>query len=164
MMMNGAMLIPEFDHEMANTRKALERVPEDQLDFKPHERSWSMLQLAGHLAQLPSWASLTLSTTEIDLDQPFERPEIESKADVLDAFDASVTAARAALEAASADDLMVTWSLTSGGEVALAMPRAAVLRSFVLNHNVHHRGQLTVYLRLVGAPVPPLYGPSADES
>lgn len=161
--MNGAMLLPEFDHEMSNTRRALERIPADRLDFKPHERSWSLLQLGGHLAQLPGWTTLTLETEEIDLNDPFEQPKIETLEDILATFDASVSGARAALESASAEDLGVTWSLKAGGEVAFAMPRGAVVRSFVLNHGIHHRGQLTVYLRLLGVPVPALYGPSADE-
>jgi len=161
--MTGETMLPEFDHEMANTRKALERIPADRLDFRPHERSWSLLELGGHLAQLPRWTVMTLDTTELDIDAPFERPQIETRDDILSAFDASVAEARAALEAATAEDLMVTWSLKAGGQVAFALPRVAVLRSFVMNHGIHHRGQLTVYLRLLGAPVPALYGPSADE-
>jgi uncharacterized damage-inducible protein DinB len=161
--MTGATMLPEFDHEMANTRKALERIPEDRLDFKPHERSWSLRELGGHLANLPRWMAMTLNTTELDLDDPIDRPDIETRADILSAFDASVREARTALAAASADDLMVTWSLKAGDQVAFALPRAGVIRSFVLNHSIHHRGQLSVYLRLVGAPVPALYGPSADE-
>ena len=161
--MTGAMLLPEFDHEMANTRKALERIPDGKLDFRPHERSWTLRQLAGHLAQIPAWTPITLTTTEMDISQPFERPPLETKADILAAFDASVAGARGALAEAGADDLAVPWSLKSGSHVAFTLPRAAVVRSFVLNHSVHHRGQLTVYLRLAGAPVPALYGPSGDE-
>jgi uncharacterized damage-inducible protein DinB len=161
--MNGSMMLPEFDHEMANTRKTLERIPEGRLDFKPHERSWSLRELGGHLAQLPKWLVLTLGTTELDISEPFEQPTIEGREDILSTFDASVSEARAALEGATGEDLMVTWSLKAEGEVVFALPRAGVIRSFVLNHGIHHRGQLTVYLRLVGAPLPALYGPSADE-
>ena len=161
--MNGAMLLPEFDHEMANTRKALERVPADKLDFRPHEKSWTLRELAGHLAQLPGWTAITLETTELDMSQPFEQPRLETKADILAAFDASVAGARGALEKAGAQDLMIPWTLKNGEQVAFSLPRAAVLRSFVMNHNVHHRGQLTIYLRLTGGSVPALYGPSADE-
>lgn len=161
--MNGAMLLPEFDHEMANTRRTLERIPDERLDFKPHEKSFSLLELAGHLANLPSWTSVTLDTTELDISGPFEQPKIESREDVLAHFDASVAGARRALEAASADDLRVPWSMKMGDEVRFTMPRIGVLRSFVLNHNVHHRGQLTIYLRLLDVPLPALYGPSADE-
>jgi uncharacterized damage-inducible protein DinB len=161
--MSGAMLLPEFDHEMANTRKALERIPADKLPFRPHEKSWTLRQLAGHLAQLPGWISITLATTELDISQPFEQPALETKADILATFDASVAGARAALVNASGDDLMVPWSLKNGDQVAFTVPRSAVVRSFVLNHIVHHRGQFTVYLRLAGGSVPALYGPSADE-
>lgn len=161
--MTGALLLPEFDHEMANTRKALERIPGDRLDFRPDPKSWTLRELAAHLANLPSWVSITLTTTELDLAQPFERRPTETKDQILAAFDASVAAARAALAPAGAGDLGVPWSLANGGREVFTMPRGAVLRSFVLNHVVHHRGQLTVYLRLVGAPVPGLYGPSADE-
>jgi len=122
-----------------------------------------MLELAGHLANLPSWTAMTLNTTEVDASGPFERPEIASRADVLRVFDGNVAEARSALAAASSEELMVPWSLKMGGEVAFTMPRIGVLRSFIMNHNIHHRGQLTVYLRMVGAPVPALYGPSADE-
>lgn len=161
--MNGAMLLPEFDHEMAGLRKALERIPADQLGFKPHEKSWTLQQLAGHLAQLPGWTQVTVTTTELDLAQPWEQPPLETRDQILAVFDDQVAQARAALEGASADDLMVPWSLKMGDDVVFSMPRIAVLRSFVMNHMVHHRGQLTVYLRLTGGSVPALYGPSADE-
>ena len=161
--MNGAMLLPEFDHEMAGLRKALERIPADQLGFKPHEKSWTMQQLAGHLAQLPGWTQVTVTTTELDLAQPWEQPPLDTRDQILAVFDDQVAQARAALEGASAEDLMIPWSLKMGDEVIFSMPRIAVLRSFVLNHVIHHRGQLTVYLRLTGGSVPALYGPSADE-
>ncbi|GMV06624.1 MAG: hypothetical protein AMXMBFR53_29000 [Gemmatimonadota bacterium] len=161
--MNGAMLLPEFDQEMANTRKVLERVLDDQLGFKPHEKSWTLRELAGHVSQLPGWCTATLGMTELDLSQPWEQPEFNSRADFLSVFDAQVTEGRKALEAASADDLAVNWTLKMGDEVIFSMPRAAVYRSFVMNHLIHHRAQLTIYLRLTGAPVPGMYGPSADE-
>ena len=161
--MNGAMLVPEFDVEMANTRRALERIPEDRLDFKPHERSYSLLELAGHLSNLPQWTGLTLTTTEIDMDGPFERDEPTTKEAILAEFDANVAEARPILEGMSAEEFMVPWSLKMRGEVAFTMPRIAVFRSFIMNHNIHHRGQLTVYLRLLDVPVPAIYGPSADE-
>jgi uncharacterized damage-inducible protein DinB len=161
--MTGALLLPEFDHEMANTRKALERIPADRLDFRPHPKSWTLRELAAHLANLPNWASIALATTEMDLAQPFEPRPTGTKDEILAAFDGSVADARAALAGASESDLGVPWSLAKGGHVVFTTPRSAVLRSFVLSHAVHHRGQLTVYLRLVDAPVPGLYGPSADE-
>lgn len=161
--MNGAMMLPEFDHEMANTRKALERIPEDKLDFSPHEKSWPLRHLAGHLANLPGWIPLTMNTTELDITKPFDQPKMDTKAEILTVFDATVAEARTALEAATGEDLMVNWSLKAGDQVVFTMPRIGVVRSFVMNHSIHHRGQLTVYLRLTGESVPALYGPSADE-
>ncbi len=161
--MNGAMMVPEFDVEMANTRRTLERIPDDQLDFKPHEKSFSLLELAGHLSNLPQWTGLTLTTTELDIEAPFDRKEPTNRDEVLAEFDANVAAARSVLEATSGEDMMVPWTLKAGDQVAFTMPRVAVFRSFIMNHNIHHRGQLTVYLRLLDVPVPALYGPSADE-
>jgi uncharacterized damage-inducible protein DinB len=161
--MNGAMLLPEFDHEMANTRKALERVPDGQLQFRPHEKSWTLRELAGHVAQVPGWLTVTLRTPELDISQPFPQPKLDTKADVLAAFDAALAEARPALAGASNEDLMATWTMKMGEEVVFSMPKVAVIRSFVMNHMIHHRGQLTVYLRLSGGSVPALYGPSADE-
>lgn len=162
--MNGAALLPEFDQEMANTRKTLERISDEQLGFRPHEKSWTLRELAGHLAQIPTWMSATLNMDEIDLAGPFPRPEFDSGADILAAFDANVADARKALEVASGEDLAKPWTARTGDEVHFTMPKIVVLRSFVFNHCIHHRGQLTVYLRMTGAPVPALYGPSADET
>jgi uncharacterized damage-inducible protein DinB len=161
--MNGAALLPEFDHEMANTRRTLERVPDDRLAFKPHERSYSLLQLAGHLGNIPSWADLILTADGMDIDGPFEREEPTSRAEILAEFDRNVTHAREVVEAASDEDMAAPWTLRTGGQEVFTMPRGAVFRMWVLNHNVHHRAQLTVYFRLLGVPVPALYGPSADE-
>jgi len=160
-------ILPEFDQEMANTRRTLERVPADKPDWKPHERSFSMLQMAGHMANLLSWTLASMDHDEFDLapkDGPaWTPPPIDSVAAALATFDQNVTAARAAIEKASDEHFMATWSLLTGGETMLSMPRIAVIRSFILNHMVHHRGQLTVYLRLNDVAVPALYGPSADE-
>lgn len=161
--MNGAMMIPEFDHEFAETRRALERVPEDKFDWKPHEKSFSLHQLAGHVAEIPQWVPVTLQMDLFDLDEPYERVVPETKEEILAHFDQGVAAARALIESATGDQLMSTWSMKKGGEVTLSMPKAAVLRSFILNHNVHHRAQLGVYLRMLDVPVPSHYGPSADE-
>ena len=161
--MTGATMLNEFDHEMANTRKTLERIPEDQLQIRPHEKSWTLRELAGHVAQVPGWLTMTLATAELDVSGPFPQPKLDTKADILAAFDAALAEARPALEAASHEDLMATWTMKMGDEVIFSMPKIAVVRSFVMNHMIHHRGQLTVYLRLCGASVPALYGPSADE-
>ncbi len=160
-------LLPEFDHEMAGTRKALERVPDSALAFTPHEKSLSMQGLVTHLANLPHWTSVTIETDELDMDSPegtAQRVEpVGSTAEALERFDRNVAAARDALAAASDETLLGPWTLRSGGQTAFTMPKVAVLRSFVMNHMIHHRGQLTVYLRMNDVPLPALYGPSADE-
>lgn len=163
----SASLLPEFDHEMANTRKALERLPDDKFGWKPHDKSWAMGALATHLANLPSWAVLTIKQDSFDLNppgaEPFKTPERHSRQEVLEMFDKNVAAARDAIAGASDGDLLKPWSLLSGGNTLMTMPKIAVLRSFVMNHIIHHRGQFTVYLRLNDIPVPSIYGPSADE-
>jgi uncharacterized damage-inducible protein DinB len=164
MPMNQALL-PEFDHEMENTRKTLERVPLDKSDWKPHEKSPTMIWLASHVAQIPVWAQMTMQTESLDLAEPFDRPKTpESTAELLAQFERNRDAARAAIAAATDEDLMKMWTLQNGAQTILSMPRVAVLRSFVMNHMIHHRAQLTVYLRMNNVPVPGLYGPSADES
>ncbi len=160
-------LVPEFDHEMQTTRTMLERVPEGQKDWKPHEKSMSMGQLAAHIGEVPMWVAPTLTGTELDMNppggEPYQSPGFTTVADLLAGFDASVRSAREAITGTSDADFMVNWSLKNGGEVFFTMPRVAVIRSFVMNHLIHHRGQLSVYLRLTGVPVPSTYGPSADE-
>lgn len=160
-------LLPEFDQEMAGTRKTLERVPEDKLDWRPHEKSWTMIELATHVANVPTWATMTINTEELDIappgEEPYREPAATSREELLAKFEAGVTAARAALVEASDEHLLASWSLLSGGQNFFTMPRVAVLRSFVMNHMIHHRAQLTIYLRLNDVPVPGLYGPSADE-
>lgn len=161
--MDGAMWLPEFDHEFAETRKALEAVPEAGLDWKPHDRSFTLHQLAGHLAEIPRWVPVTIAQDGFDLDAPYERFEPGSKQELLNHFDEGVAEARKLIEGADGETLMQTWRMTKGGEVEIEMPKAAVLRSFIFNHNVHHRAQLGVYLRLLDVPVPGHYGPSADD-
>ena len=159
-------LLQEFDAEMANTRKTLERVPE-KFDWAPHPKSMSLGRLAQHLAEIPDWAEKSIQTDELDMSPsgaPPTRPEApKSRQEILDAFEKNLKAARAALSATNEDHLMKPWSLKMGGKTLMTMPRAAVLRNFVLNHNVHHRAQLGVYLRLNDVAVPAIYGPSADE-
>jgi uncharacterized damage-inducible protein DinB len=160
-------LLPEFDHEMANTRKTLERVPDEKFDWKPHQKSFPMGSLAGHLANLPSWGSLTLGSDSFDMapgGEPLKTPALSSGKDVLAKFDENVAATRAAITGASDQDFFKPWTLMSNGKTILTMPKIAVLRSFVMNHMIHHRAQLGVYLRLNDIPVPSIYGPSADES
>ena len=160
-------LLPEFDQEMANTRKTLERVPEDRFEWRSHEKSPTLGWLATHLANLPGWATVTLSQNEFDLAPPEGAPQIPlatSREELLKSFDENVAAARAAIEGATDEQLMEKWSLLKGGKTILTLPRIAILRSVVMNHSIHHRAQLGVYLRLNDVPVPSIYGPSADEN
>ena len=156
-------LLPEFDHEMTLTRTLLERVPEDRLPWKPHLKSMSIGGLATHLSNLPWWGEITLLQPEFDLASFPPQPEATSRAQILETFDRNVSATRAALVGKSDAELMAPWALKRSGQTIFSMPKAAVWRSFVLSHVVHHRGQLSVYLRLLDVPVPSIYGPSADE-
>jgi uncharacterized damage-inducible protein DinB len=160
-------LLPEFDMEMASTRKILERVPESNLDYKPHAKSGSLGWLAWHVADLPAWIVETVNTDELDfapvgVARPAP-PVMESRKDLLESFDKKVADARTAIAGVSDEHLAKPWTLKAGGHVIFTMPRTAVLRSFVMNHLIHHRAQLGVYLRLNDVPVPGMYGPSADE-
>lgn len=161
-------LLAEFDQEVTSARKTLERVPENRLDWSPHRKSGSMGWLAGHLANIPSWASLTLTRDELDLAPDGKAPEPppapDSTADLVAMFDRNVAEARTAIAAASDDELGEPWTLLQNGKKMMTLPKAAVLRSFVFNHLIHHRAQLGVYLRLNDIPVPAVYGPSADEN
>lgn len=163
----SAMLLPEFDQEMANTRKTLERVPEGKPDFRPHPKSMTLARLAGHVAEIPMWAAGALTTDSFDRappgGAPFEALVMKSRKQVLEAFDSNVAAARKALEVATDELLGKPWALLRGGQTILKMPRLVVLRTLVLNHLIHHRAQLGVYLRMNDVPVPSIYGPSADE-
>jgi uncharacterized damage-inducible protein DinB len=163
----SSILLPEFEHEMANTRKILERVPEDKVNWKPHEKSMTLGRLAGHVAALSNWAVHTLKLPSLDIkpreDGSYESLTMTSRQQVLEEFDRSVAEAKAALQGASDEDMAQVWTLSSQGKTFLSMPRAAVLRNVVMNHMIHHRGQLSVYLRLNDVPVPGMYGPSGDE-
>ncbi len=160
-------LLPEFDEEMAKTRSALERCPEDKYGWKPHPRSFSMGALATHLAHVPGWGAAALTCDSLDIAPPGAPPYSEepsaSRKEMLERFDRGVAEARAALAAASDEQLAQNWSLLAGGETLFSMARLSVVRMMVLNHGIHHRAQLGVYLRLNGIPVPATYGPSADE-
>jgi uncharacterized damage-inducible protein DinB len=160
-------MLPEFDIEIANTRKTLERVPEGNPDFRPHPKSMTMARLAGHVAEIPTWAVMTLSQDELDMNpQGGARPVpyvMSSRREALAKFDEEVKKARAMIASMSDDAMMKTWTLKNAGQTIMALPKVAVMRSFVMNHMVHHRAQLGVYLRMNDVPVPSIYGPSADE-
>ena len=161
------MLLPEFDQEMAAARKTLERVPEGKPDFRPHEKSMTLARLAGHLAEVPGWATMTLKVDELDLAPPGVAPMqanvMSTRAKLLADFDGHVAEARKLLEQTSDADFMKPWSLLKGGQKLMTMPKIVVMRSFVLNHLIHHRAQLGVYLRLNDVSLPSVYGPSADD-
>ncbi len=161
-------LLPEFDNEMASTRKTLERVPPEKFDWKPHEKSMAMGVLATHLSNIPTWVVYTIDQDSLDLTpegKPLPQAEIaQSTEDLLTTFDVNVAKARAAIAGATDADLFKPWTLMTNGSALLTLPKVAVLRSFVMNHLIHHRAQLGVYLRLNDIPVPSIYGPSADES
>lgn len=160
-------LLPEFDQEMAGTRKTLERVPEDNLDWRPHEKSMTLAGLATHIANMVNWATITLTQDSFDVQpegsEPYREAPINSRAELLEKFDNGLATARAALAATSDEAMMKDWSLLGGGKVLFTMPRVACLRGMIFNHIIHHRAQLCVYLRMNDVPVPALYGPSADE-
>lgn len=159
-------LIPEFDHEAAVTRALLERVPDDRADWKPHPRSTALGALAAHIANLAGMAPRITSLPELDMNPPggpgFTPPGFTTTAELLATYDDNVARSRAAIAGASDGELGDTWALKNAGHTIFAMPRVAVLRSFMLNHMIHHRGQLSVYLRLNDVPLPSIYGPTAD--
>lgn len=161
-------LLPEFDQEMANTRKVLAQIPDDKFDWRAHPKSNTIGWNANHLADMPSWAVNILTQDELDVapvgGEPWSMPNATTTKDVLDMFDKNVAAARTAIESVSEADLPKTWSLLQAGQPIFTMPRAAVIRGFVMNHMIHHRAHLCVYLRLNDIPVPGMYGPTGDET
>ena len=158
-------LITEFDHEAQMTRKHLERLPQDKLDWRPHQKSFTTIALASHITELVSWTDAILNQDEIDFDPATYKPYLAtSLADLLKTFDDNVAKGKQVLAGATDDILKQPWRLKVMGRVQLEKPRAAALRDFALSHMIHHRGQFSVYLRLLDIPVPGSYGPSADES
>jgi len=160
-------ILPEYDQEFANARKVLERVPDDKLDWRAHPKSNTIGWNANHLAEIPAWVGFTLEHEAWDFapvgGPRYESPKLTSRKEILDLFDKNVAAGRKALAAAKDAEMGKTWSLLQGGQPIITMPRAAVIRSFVMNHLIHHRAILCVYLRLNNIPVPGMYGPSGDE-
>ncbi len=163
----NAALLPEFDHEMGTARATLARIPEDKFGWKPHAKSMTMGHLASHLATIPMWGQMTCTTDELDMapgGKPMEMPpDAKTSAELLAMFDGNVAGARAAIAASSDAAMMTNWAMKNNGAMMMTMPKIAVLRTWVMNHIIHHRAQLGVYLRLNDIAVPSVYGPSADE-
>ena len=157
-------ILAELKHEAATTRKMLERAPEDKFDWKPHEKSMTLGRLAGHVAELPGMISAVLMQDELDFATRAYGPFVpKTTSELLDTLDTKVAQALELLADQSDDNLKKSWRLRSGDKIFFELPRAAVLRSMALNHMIHHRGQLSVYLRLLDVPLPSVYGPTADE-
>lgn len=160
-------VLPEFDQETAKTRKVLERVPVDKLDWRPHPKSNTIGWNANHLAEIPGWVEATLTKPSWDfapVDGPrYQSPKLTTRQAILDLFDRNVAAARKAIAAVKDEHMTQSWSLLQAGKPFFTMPRTAMIRNFILNHLIHHRAILCVYLRLNDVPVPGMYGPSADE-
>lgn len=154
-------LLPEFDQEMATTRKVLERVPTEKGKWKPHPKSFSLGHLTQLVAGMPGWITNAVTETQLDLAR-YPGYSYEKTETLLESFDKHVREARRAIASAKDADFNVIWSLKHGDRVLFSMPRGPVVRQ-TINHLVHHRGQLTVYLRLIDVPVPSIYGPTADE-
>lgn len=154
----------DLAHELATTRRVLERVPDEHWDWKPHTKSMTLGQLAGHTANLLLWGQHVLGASEVDFASPPPAPPRHAtRAAVLAAFDADAAQIRAGVDGATDQALGETYTIRRGEQVMLATPRVTMLRGTILSHIIHHRGQLSVYLRLLDVPVPSIYGPSADE-
>jgi uncharacterized damage-inducible protein DinB len=157
-------MIGEFTQESASTRKMLERLPEDKFAWKPHEKSMSLGRLGAHLAEIPEWAATIVNDESFDMASVDFKPKVFSnKQELLECFEKNVESFQSVLKGQTDEHLFTNWKLMQGDQVAVDMMRAACLRGFVLSHLIHHRGQLSVYLRENDVPLPAIYGPSADE-
>lgn len=154
----------ELAYESSNTRKMLERLPAGDFGWKPHEKSMTLGRLAGHIAEIPHWAREILEKDELALDLSGYKPTVcESVPELLRLFDGALEKALGAMKGVSDERMLQPWRLKAGGQVLFELPRIAVFRTMILSHAIHHRGQLSVYLRLRNVPLPALYGPTADE-
>lgn len=156
-------ILGELAHEAVATRKTLERVPEEHFDYKPHEKSMPLGMLASHLAEIPGWAGVTLDREEFVMEGEYKPWIAKDRQELLAKWDESLAAMKALLTDYPNDKMMVNWRFKMGDQVIFEMPRIGVMRSMILNHLIHHRAQLGVYLRMLDIPVPSVYGPSADE-
>ena len=154
--------LPEFDNEMKTTRSLLERVPMDKASWKPHAKSRTLGELADHLAGIVHFGTLISTTTELDGVRFPRQPAATSTAQILERFDENVANARRAIASMSEDDVTAIWTFKFGDHVIFALPRPGALRALVMSHSIHHRGQLSVYLRMLDVPLPSIYGPTAD--
>ncbi len=163
----AASILPELEQEMAGTRKVLERVPDDKLDWKVHEKSNTIGWVACHLAEIPGWVEGTLTQDTWDIHpkggEPHRTAVLNNRQEILEEFDKNVATAKKLIAAAPDEEFAKSWKLLAQGETLIQLPKLAVIRTWVLNHSIHHRGHLCVYYRLNDIPVPALYGPSADE-
>jgi uncharacterized damage-inducible protein DinB len=160
----GQILMAELKHEAISTRKMLERIPSDKLAWKPHEKSMTLERIAGHIVEMVGWTKSSLTEDELDFSKFDYKPKEYTDASQLVAdLDANVAEAVEILNNTSNETMAENWTMKNGEQVYFTMPKAAVMRTFVMNHIIHHRGQMSVYLRLLDIPVPSIYGPSADE-
>jgi len=157
-------LLPEFEQETKNTRKLLEQVPDGKFEYRPHAKSMTLGRLASHVAELPGWTNATLDLEVLEMGPDYKPVIAQSKAELLEKFDKGVAEARAKIQAATDADWGKIWTFKYAGKTVLSMPRAAVMRGVVMNHLIHHRAQLGVFLRLNDVAIPGMYGPSADET
>lgn len=157
-------LLQELEQEAKNTRKILERVPEEHFGWKPHEKSFSLGRLATHIAELAGYISTTINTDELNFAAREYKPyTAASSSELLKIFDNNISQATEDLQKTTDEDFLKSWKMRNGEQVFFELPKIAVLRAMAFSHLIHHRGQLTVYLRLLNVPVPGIYGPSADE-
>jgi uncharacterized damage-inducible protein DinB len=157
-------ILPEFDREMATTRKMLERFPEDKVEWRPHETCMTLGRLAGHVAELAGWILPTMNQDKLEMEPGKYDPAVVKNRDAaVKTFDETVRNARAAIAGASDEAFMKPWTFVAGGQTVFTMPKIAVYRGFVMNHLIHHRGQLAAFYRIAGVPIPSIYGPSKDE-
>jgi uncharacterized damage-inducible protein DinB len=156
--------LPEFEEEMKNTRRMLERVPDGKFEYSPHTKSMNLAQLASHVAEVPTWVPYMIAQDEFDMPSDFKPDVVSTRAELLEMFDKGVVQAREQIAKCGDDKWQQNWTFKVDGKSVMQMPRAAVVRSMIMNHMIHHRAQLGVYLRLNDVAVPGMYGPSADEA
>ncbi|HEY0427945.1 MAG TPA: DinB family protein [Pyrinomonadaceae bacterium] len=160
----GQIIAAELKQEAISTRKMLERIPADKLAWKPHEKSMTIEQLAGHIVNMVSWTSVTLKQDELDFAKMDYKPRAYTDASQLtEDFDKNLAESLETLAGTSDETMATSWTMRNGEQIFFTMPKAVTMRTFVMNHVIHHRGQLSVYLRLLDIPLPSIYGPSADE-